>query len=201
MAGKRHNPEWITITMRNTWPPIHRAADDGDYAKVKALLDNGEDPNRRLRPPSFKLSPLHLAVEKRHRNVARLLIARGADINALSDSNESPLCYAARVRDIKTVKILLDAGANPDLPESMQLPGRTPLCAAIAQGDLEMMRVLIDRGAHVSVGTVNYCNSVQTIGFGRASHDEMMDLLKEYAPDIVMDYWMQNRGNVPGRRP
>ena len=52
-----------------------------------------------------------------NKNVVSLLLGAGADVNKADRLNCTPLIYAARNGHEDEVKILLDAGANPNIPE------------------------------------------------------------------------------------
>ena len=60
--------------------PIHDAAKTGDLAGVQAELDKGVDADE-ADLGFYNLTPLHWAITK---GVAELLIAEGADVNALA---------------------------------------------------------------------------------------------------------------------
>jgi ankyrin repeat protein len=60
-------------------PPIHRAAFRGDLKKLEALIKAGTDPNSR---ESSELTPLMLATQKGHKDIAEFLLSHGADVNA-----------------------------------------------------------------------------------------------------------------------
>jgi len=60
-----------------------------------------------------------------------ILIANGADVNALARSGETPLHYAAAVGDSASAKLLLHHGANLN---ALTLEGYTPLDKALMHG-------------------------------------------------------------------
>ena len=55
----------------------------------------------------------------------------------------TPLTIAARSEQMELVEMLLDAGADPDQPDS----GETPLMAAAIAQSVDIARILLDRGA------------------------------------------------------
>jgi len=125
--------------------PLMMAALYGDTALVKALLDEGARPNVADDAGATALMWALTDLEK-----TRLLVERGADVNARSDDGRSPVIIAASIRGNRdVVALLLDRGANP----SAQAPGLvgpvTPLAEAAKQGDEAIVRLLIDRGADV----------------------------------------------------
>lgn len=82
---------------------LHKAADDGDIAGVKRLLDEGVDVNVR---DEGGATPLHVASFRGHHDVIKLLLAKGADIKAKDKDGDTPLSFA---RDTATEKLLKGA--------------------------------------------------------------------------------------------
>jgi len=126
---------------------LFAAVKELDVSAVKALLDakpaliDARDANDR--------NALHLAcsADGDARPMVRLLLDRGADIEALSGKDKCPPLFfaVARSRDPKLVKFLLDRGAKVK-----NAPGGG-LFAAGWYGDVENLRLLIDAGAVVDV--------------------------------------------------
>jgi uncharacterized protein len=73
---------------------IHDAAKYGDLAKVKALLkDNPKLVSSKI---EYGWTPLHWAAMEGYKNVAKLLLAMGADVNAKDNWGYTPLHIAAQ---------------------------------------------------------------------------------------------------------
>ncbi len=89
---------------------------------------------------------LHLAVRFGQMEVARLLLGRGADPNAVSltDDRVTPLHGAVTTKHRDTTALLLALGASPN---SVQKGGWTPLHAAARNGDEAIVDMLLLRGA------------------------------------------------------
>lgn len=79
---------------------------------IPTLLDSGADPNE-ADGNGFKL--LYDAVIANRTEVARLLIGRGANVNAVDKCGMTPLLHAASTDfgDSSMVELLLKMGANP----------------------------------------------------------------------------------------
>jgi uncharacterized protein len=73
-------------------------------------------------------------------------VKRGADVSTASrnDFGVTPLHSACAARDLATVRLLLERGADPNVP---QPSGFTPLDAAREHGDEELERLLRSFGA------------------------------------------------------
>lgn len=95
---------------------------------------------------STRASGLVRAVETGHTAHARLFLWLGADPN-LYRRFEPLLMVAVSTDDAETLRLLLDAGADPNARAAEAL-GRTPvLCEAVGRRRLELVRLLLDRGA------------------------------------------------------
>ena len=68
---------------------IHEAVRKGNIEAVKQHLDSGTDVN--LKGDQMKWTPLHWAASKVHNETAKLLIKKGADVNAVNKEGLSPL--------------------------------------------------------------------------------------------------------------
>lgn len=152
------------------------AASEGDFKVVQMLLERGADPTAK-RPVgddpalvcacqhAVKLvqllldagadvnqgggwTPLGAALMSENMDVARLLIKRGADVNA-RDSDGRTALHCAMIPQNKSVlpmvKLLLDAGANVNRSGLS-----TPLGLAAEWGLVDVARLLIARGANVN---------------------------------------------------
>ena len=94
-------------------------------------------------------TPLHLAAFFGHLEVARYLLGRDADANAVATNTTfahgvTPLHSAIARGGPGIVRVLLDAGADVSLRNGV---GRTPIFEAAFNGDVEAARMLLDAGA------------------------------------------------------
>jgi ankyrin repeat protein len=107
------------------------------------LLGAGVDPN--LRDPDSGDTMLIEAVDSRDMPIIRALLRAGADLEAGSRSGTA-LDVAAldRREDSEIVRLLLDAGADPN---SLDNGGNTALIDACAWGNSETVRMLLAAGA------------------------------------------------------
>ena len=81
------------------------------------------------------MTPLHCAARESHNEIAELLIAKGADVNAKDRQGMTPLHFAAIKRHNKEIKeiveLLIAKGADVNAKTD---DGGTPLNAAIFAG-------------------------------------------------------------------
>jgi ankyrin repeat protein len=89
---------------------------------------------------------LGLAIFFRHPDLARELIARGADVSARArnQARVMPVHAATAVGDHDTMRLLLARGADPNARQQL---GYAPLHDAAARGDETMVGLLLDGGA------------------------------------------------------
>ena len=150
----------------------------GDIKVVKLLLERGADPNNRNKigaappmsakraselnkigaptspilglPDRTAVTPLMYAAHAGNTEVVRLLIEKGAEINARNNVNGVALMPAAQMGNPATVKLLLEKGADAHLRNDY---GYTALmyAASAERNDLELIRVLLARGAEINV--------------------------------------------------
>jgi ankyrin repeat protein len=72
----------------------------------------------------------------------RLLIARGADVNAADEQGWTPLMLSVRTGKLAAVEALLEAGADP---LACSLTGATALHLAAVNGKTEVCKCLVRR--------------------------------------------------------
>jgi len=126
--------------------PLHWAAGAGETVLVERLLDKGLDPNARACNDVFELTrevrdlvvvryncweeaspgwtPLHWAADRGRLDTARLLLEKGAEVDAREDRGTTPLLSALWRGHLPLVELLLEAGADVNARAS---DGEVPL--------------------------------------------------------------------------
>ncbi|MEP7307370.1 MAG: ankyrin repeat domain-containing protein [Acidobacteriota bacterium] len=159
-------------------PAVMAATLFGDVRMVEILLAHGADPNRAGPAGTTALMWAVPNVEK-----ARLLVARGANVNARSDTERTPLLVAASYpRTVELLRLLLDRGA--DL-RAQDRAGTTALALAIRSADLDVVRFLVAQGLDPSALSAG----ARRVGFARYDRpttDYLMTKGLGTSPDLLI---------------
>jgi ankyrin repeat protein len=138
-----------TLIDRGARLDIFEAAATGTQERLEQLLLNDPAKLNSFSPDGW--TPLHLAVFFGRVNITHVLLSEGADLNAVSRTQErvTPLHSAlANPHNTALAQVLIDAGADIN---TAQLQGYTPLHYAAANGLETIARRLLERGADRSV--------------------------------------------------
>jgi ankyrin repeat protein len=129
---------------------VFEAAAFGRVDRLRELLD--EDPPRANAFGDDGFHPLGLACFFGNLEAARLLLDRGADVNALSTNEhvQTAAIHAAAAAGAdeatryELVKLALEHGADPNLPQG---GGFRAIDAARQNGDARVEQLLLEHGA------------------------------------------------------
>jgi ankyrin repeat protein len=138
---------------------------------VHSLLDSGASPNAHLPRPwdyswqdltdnlseedyanGLKSPTLVLAAAAGNLNIVKLLLDRGAAVDATDLNGNTALMMASSTGNLQCVKLLLHKGANPNAQTTQKWGGMTPLMFAAHRGNAQVVLELINRGANVNLG-------------------------------------------------
>jgi ankyrin repeat protein len=161
--------------VRSAVPPtvFFEAVKQGDFATVRQLL--AEDPGlARQKDEKFGATALHWAALRGHQAVAALLVAQGANLDAVNRDGETPFQVAQRANRPELAALVKPAGAgtgptltifeaakrgdvaaveqilarNPELARQKDTAfGATPLHWAALRGHEAVVSALLARGA------------------------------------------------------
>jgi ankyrin repeat protein len=150
---------------------LYRAIRDGDLEKTKMLLTDFPNINQRLlictpleyavqskqravaeyliskganvNPTDYSQEApiLEFAILSGDVNMIKLLVDKGADINAAKALNA-----AVMMNNIEAVKLFLKHGASVNLPD---VGGETALHNAVEDGQIQMIKLLLEHGANI----------------------------------------------------
>ncbi len=119
---------------------VFDALRNGDLAKVKALVDH--DPSLVMARNARQSTPLHVAVDSNNVPLARYLIEKGADLNAVNHINWTPLFFS---KGIEMAGLLLAKGADINF-----IAGDvTSLTNSVWRENRELAEYLLSEGAGI----------------------------------------------------
>lgn len=186
------NTEQINPSLASSGQPVANrsllcAASKADVATVTKLLDAGVKTdethdngdcdgqlNRPIMPFPGHITPLMRAAGLGHLDVVRLLLARGANVNARDSDGNTPLSGAAYYMHADVVDILLEKGADINTADEHR---QTILMNAAGNGANDTVRYLLGRGADPNLQDQNGTTALMfAAGF---KHPEIMQLLLE----------------------
>ncbi len=184
--------------------PLLSAAKSGNEQLVAALLDGGADIETKDHQGdqdddtgfnfvykdfgvsgalktgcSIHRTALAWAAAEGHANVVRLLIQRGAEVNALDRVKGTPLLPAAEAGSIEIVTELLKAGADVDVQNRSK---RSALLLAARKGHLEVVKILIDAKAKLDLKDKD--GMTPLLAAAKQAHSEMVAMLLEKGASI-----------------
>ena len=150
LMKKKVNPNPETT---DGFTPLHSAAGKGEIEVARILLKAGAMTEKRN---EYGMFPIHLAVFSKKAEMVELLIKFKANINQIvvpfsSNSSstflhDTPLNWAVREGLEEIVKVLIDNGADLEIPDNQKL---TPLLKAIMWKKNRICKLLISSGANV----------------------------------------------------
>lgn len=181
--------------------PLHLAITQHDLGRLRLLLSQGGDPNT---PNEQGWLPLHAAIGELGIggtiDFVTLLIRSGADVNAWDAQREvNPILLASNPFDPEAVRVLIEAGADPNVRGS---EGETPLRLSVEAGALETVSLLLHSGAKETINQWGGLNGLTVLGIAARRFDlPMIDLLlKEGAdPQQLDEYDETARDKLPPR--
>ena len=176
-CGESQQPEPTTAKAPDI--SIHDAAFKGNIKAVKKHLAAGTDVNAK---DDEGMTPLHWAAPEGHKEIAELLIAKGANVNAKSDDEGmTHLHFAAYVGRREIAELLIAAGADVNATDKHVM---TPLHKVAVVGHKEIAELLIAKGGDVNAKDVDGETPLDLAeGVGGAAlgnKKEITDLLRKH---------------------
>ncbi|XP_058429134.1 ankyrin repeat and SOCS box protein 3 isoform X1 [Marmota monax] len=136
----------IDVADNRGWMPIHEAAYHNSVECLRMLIHADSSENY-IKTKTFEgFFALHLAASQGHWKIAQILLEAGADPNATTLEETTPLFLAVENGQIDVLRLLLRHGANVNGSHSMC--GWNSLHQASFQENAEIIKLLLKKGAN-----------------------------------------------------
>jgi ankyrin repeat protein len=156
------------------------AASRGDAAEVRRLLDDGADANER---DASGRTAVTAAALGDHVEVARVLIAAGADVDLQDSDRNNPLLVTGETGSVAMLREVLKG--SPNLGATNRYGG-VAVIPASDRGHVDYVREILDTGIDVDhVNDLGWTALLETVllGDGDADHVEILGLLLDAGAD------------------
>lgn len=130
------------FASRGTALDIFEAAALGRVARLEQLLDLSPSLVHEFSPDGYH--PLGLAAFFAGPRAVKLLLERGARVDAAARNAMKVAAIHSAVHNLESVRLLVEAGADLN---ARQMAGYTALMAAAGHGDAPVVELLVARGA------------------------------------------------------
>jgi ankyrin repeat protein len=160
------------------WSPLCTAASVGNARVCDALLRRGAAVDRPCRALLGEPA-MHVACERGHVEVVRLLLANGAVVDNVNASGFTPLMVAAQEGQRAVAALLLSHGAAVN---SVPAAASTPLSVACQHGRREVVHLLLARGVDVAQRCGPHGGFALHVAC-HSGHQDLVDLLLAHGAD------------------
>ncbi|XP_048251276.1 inversin-like [Haliotis rufescens] len=141
----------VSLVDEDGYNILHFACIRGHLETVEFVLSLNEvDINRR---GEGSKTPVMRAAELGHREVAGLLVSKGADVSLVDEDGYNTLHFACLGGHLETVEFVLSLNVV-DI-NSRGLKSRTPVMWAAMKGNSDVVKLLVSKGADVSLVDVD----------------------------------------------
>jgi hypothetical protein len=182
------------ISLRNSL--LRTAAVHGQPEAVEFLVSQEADVNDK---GFFEMMPLAAVAEslgplgfrdpehdEKCAEVATVLLAHGANVDAMDDYKETPLLHAVEFEKKQLAQVLLEHGANPMVRYGGANGGMTPLHMAIVNRDKETVAVLLKFKAPLEA--VDRDGATPLLLAEERNENEIAAMIRQADPQVAQRY-------------
>ena len=165
---------------------LHEAIGSFKRQEVQKLLDEGADVEGKI----IGTTPLMFACRMRDSAVVRLLIERGANVNARSDFQMTPLmnvcCSAVEIRPgFDIVKLLIHKGADINVKNNNGETALRMACRCNSKENAQIAKILLDNGADVNTKNLDGETALMAAcGNSDREHAQIAKILLDNGADV-----------------
>jgi ankyrin repeat protein len=157
-------------------PLGHRNLSDSSISRFTEIFANEETYN------SLDLTSLHrIILGITSVDLAQQLELSVSEINTPDAGGRTPLMWAVRRGDIKSIQILLEWGADVEKADRMMI---RPIHKAVADADDECVRILLEAGAVATVADVDGAQPIHNIVFSPYNRVKSIEALLAHGADL-----------------
>ena len=137
--GETQEIDW---NLRALGEELYQACEQGDLAKVNLRLQSGAEVNYKYAGVPL----LFVAARQGHKDIVKVLIKAGANVNELDGDGFALIHYLASTENKTMVELFIEVGATVNVKSN---EGKTPLMRAVQSKNRDIVEILIDAGANV----------------------------------------------------
>jgi len=159
--------------------PLHLAISKNHNNITKLLIEKGAQLDENTCTGTC-CAPIHMAIIKENKEIIKLLIAKKCDVNKPDDINgNSPLMLATTLRQLDTMKLLIDSKADINL---VDWEGKSPVHFAAYSGFGEELHLLCSNKADITIKDGEEANGMTALEMAeKAKETAMVEYLKSVA--------------------
>ena len=181
--------DFLHKNLNTNLTKFHKAIEDGDLEKVKLWIKFGAD-IKSVIIESQDMTPFFFAAARGYKEIAKLLLQNGANVNARVKLHQFTVLHAACMKGhIEIVKLLLQNGADINAKDNDKW---TPLHWVAKNGNLEIAKLILQYGADLNVKD-QYQDTPLLLAVLKGNN-EMVELLIQNGADVDV---RNEDGNTP----
>ena len=165
-SGASVNPQGVRDELPNL---LEYIAGGGNAKIIQVLLDNSVKQDEKTQRNTLQILACENKIE-----ALKLLLDKGADVNAQGGEYGSALQAAAATGNSEVIELLLDKGADVNLHGGKYV---NALQAAIREYRVKAVQLLLDKGAEVNAQGGKYGNALQTAAYIDLNPGERLNAL------------------------